>query len=247
MRIRRGETRAKFLFNPALAFILRICLLAGIPALCNRVISAMVNLSPKPAGFLLNTTRYKSRSISQSLWRRALWIFLCLQMFAGHCGSSGEELVSKEYQIKAAYLYNFTKFVEWPGSSFPLTSSPLVIGVFGTNPFGAELEKIVHGRRFNDREIVVKLVENISEVPSLHILFFNSDAPAMSAEILKMIRDHHILTVGESELFNENGGMIKFILEGDKVRFAINLAASERAGIRISAQLLKLANAVIRN
>lgn len=152
--------------------------------------------------------------------------------------------ISKEYQIKAAFLYNFTKFVEWPQGSFADKSSPIVIGVVGRNPFGDTLETIVRDRTVNHRAIVVKLIDQADEVHGIHLLFVpEGEETHLPPAVWQRVA---IIAVGESADFAALGGTIIFTLEGDKVRFEINQETSERAGLSISAQLLKLATVVRR-
>lgn len=148
--------------------------------------------------------------------------------------------VSKEYQIKAAFLYNFTKFVEWPAERFASATAPIVIGVFGRDPFGGELEKVVRDRKVNGRDLSIVLLRSLSEASAVHVLFvttgeekrFGSVAPASLAGVL---------TVSESAQFTPSQGVVNFTAVDDKVRFEINADAAECAGLKISAQLLKLA------
>ena len=155
--------------------------------------------------------------------------------------ASGEDAVSKEYRLKAAFLYNFSKFVEWPARSFPGSDSPLVIGVFRGNPFGGELEKAVGGRRINGRPIVVKLVPSAAAAHQTHLLFVGAAHDSKLAELREALRGSAVLTVGESEAFSKQGGIITFKLQSDSLRFTINNAPAQQAGLKISAQLQKLA------
>ena len=152
--------------------------------------------------------------------------------------------VSKEYQIKAAFLYNFTKFVEWPPASFANETSPIVIGVVGRNPFDRELEKILQGRTVQGRPIVVKPVATPGDLAATHLLFVPAGEETRVAPAAW--QKSAIIVVGESEAFTAQGGTITFTQEADKIRFAINLEAAERVGLRISSQLLKLASSVRR-
>lgn len=152
--------------------------------------------------------------------------------------------VFKEYPVKAAFLYNFTKFVEWPPARFADETSPIIIGVLAVNPFDGQLEKIVQGRIVNGRVIVVKLVSTADEVATVHLLF----VPAGEETRLPAAtwQNAPVVAVGESENFAALGGTITFTREGDKVRFQINLAVAEQSRLKISAQLLKLATVVRR-
>lgn len=171
-------------------------------------------------------------------------VLICGLMFAAALASLGQTRVSKEYRIKAAYLYNFAKFVEWPAQSFTNAQSPLVIGVFGKNPFGGELQAIARDHKINDRPIMIKAVTTVAEADKVHLLFFSAAEDGVVAQTLAALKGAGVLTVGESEKFFAAGGMINLVREGDKVRFEINDAAAEREGLKISAQLLKLAKPV---
>ncbi len=159
--------------------------------------------------------------------------------------AAADAAVSKEYELKAAFLYNFTKFIEWPAARFANDASPVVIGVLGKNPFGDELESVVKGRTVKGRDIVVKLLASADEAPAVHILFVPAgEEPRLAAT--DAWRKIAVVVVGESPRFAPLGGAITFKPEADKVRFAIDLAAAESVGLKISAQLLKLAVEVHR-
>lgn len=151
--------------------------------------------------------------------------------------------ISREYQLKAGFLYNFTKFVEWPEACFP-PGAPLVLGVLGRNPFGDELEKAVAGRTAGGRAIVVRGVAGLEDARKVHLLFAPAGETAGAAELLQALRGLPVLTVGEADTFRAAGGMILFTVSHDKLRFEINIAAAQRAGLKVSAQLQKLATAV---
>jgi len=151
--------------------------------------------------------------------------------------------VPREYQIKAAFLYNFTKFVEWPAGRFASPDSPIVIGILLDNPFGDALEAIVKNRKVNNRPIDVRIVTTAAEATAAHILFAGAGQDTRMAAMIDTLRKGSVLTVGESPAFAAYGGVIDFVVEGDKVRFAINRESGQRAGLKISAQLLKLAAA----
>jgi YfiR/HmsC-like len=159
---------------------------------------------------------------------------------------SEETGVSKEYQIKAAFVYNFTKFVEWPERSFADASSPIVIGAFCPQPVSAELERVVRDRKVNGRSVVVKKLDAAEEARSTHVLFICASQEAQIANIESAISGLPVVTVGESARFVEAGGMIYLVREDDKVRFEINMQPAERRGVKVSAQLQKLARLVRR-
>jgi hypothetical protein len=168
---------------------------------------------------------------------------LCLlRAFAAHADGP----VSHEYEIKAAFLFNFTRFIEWPSRSFTDATSPIVIGVIGADPFGVALANVVQGRRVNGRAIVARYVTSEDEARTTHLLFVGLTNGEDIARLMRALSGYPVTTVGESAAFAAQGGTITFVLRGDKVRFEINAAVAEQAHVRISAQLEKLATVVRR-
>ena len=147
---------------------------------------------------------------------------------------TGAQDVSLEYRVKAAYLFNFTKFVEWPRDT---ADRPLTICVAGRNVFGEVLTDLVRGERVNDRPIETRLI--LEPEPGCDILFVPRGAAA--AAYLRAARGMPVLSVGESSDFLALGGVANFILEGANVRFEIDADAAGRAGLRVSSRLLRLA------
>src|SRR5258708_3925515 len=175
--------------------------------------------------------------------RRGLAALLGLLVFAGPAVCNADASVSKEYLLKAAFLYNFTKFVEWPPKRFANETSPIVIGVLGWNwnPFSDELINLVSGKKVGGRPVIVKNVETPEEASAVHVLFVTAGLEQRWFKGLKSAPNTGVLTVGESEEFAADGGIITFILKEDNVRFEINQDAGKDTGLKISAQLLKLA------
>ena len=160
--------------------------------------------------------------------------------------AAAEPVVAKEYQIKAAFLFHFTKFVEWPAEKFAETNSPIVIGVLGRNPFGTALAETVKDRKVNGRAIQVRQVNSVAEVKGLHVVFISGAEPNRFEVHEAVLKESAVLGVGESETFLTRGGTIRFALEEDRVCFEVDLNSAERAQLKLSAQLLKLARAVTR-
>lgn len=154
--------------------------------------------------------------------------------------------VAKEYQLKAAFLYNFTRFVEWPEDKFAGKQSPIVIGLWKTNPFGRELEATIGARTVNGRPIVVRTCSSLAEACATHIVFVSANDTERLQDTVAALQERRVLTVGESRPFAAADGTITFLLEGDKLRFEINLRSGDRAGLKLSSQLLKLATSVRR-
>jgi len=171
----------------------------------------------------------------------ALGLFIAL----GTCLSAGPpEPQVDEYQVKAAFLYNFAKFVQWPPDAFPSPNEPIAICILGQDPFGGSLEVTVAGRAIEGRSLVVRHISNVRQVAGCHILFVSSAENKRSAPTLSEIRTPGILTIGESDASGADGVVINFRLDGGKVRFEINMAAAEREKLRISSRLLSLAHIV---
>ncbi|MEY2577761.1 MAG: hypothetical protein QOI49_585 [Verrucomicrobiota bacterium] len=154
-----------------------------------------------------------------------------------------DSAAATEYKLKAAFIYNFAKFVEWPAEKLENDNSPLVIGVLGPNPFGDELQNALKGRQINGRPITVRQYDSVEAAKAAHLLFVNlNDEP----KLRRALKEYGVLTVGQSESFTRNGGIITFTSTDNKLRFDINMAAAEQGGLKISAQLQKLAKTVRR-
>jgi hypothetical protein len=153
-----------------------------------------------------------------------------------------QESQPTEYQIKAAFLFNFAKFVEWPPAAFAEATSPMVIGILGENPFRDDLERTIRGKTINNRPLVIKEFRSPAEATNCHVLFISTSEKQRLPEILKSLHGTSVLTVGETDRFTETGGMINFVAEGNKIRFQINEVAARNAGLKISSKLLNLAS-----
>jgi YfiR/HmsC-like len=150
----------------------------------------------------------------------------------------------REYEIKAAFIYNFTKFIEWPARSFPDAATPIVIAVLGDSPCAEALEQLVKDRKVNGRAIVVRRVESARELETTHVLFVGSAQEGRFLPLMPAVAALPIVTVGESPAFADMGGAIIFVRQDDKIRFEINIRSAARVDVKISAQLLKLASAI---
>lgn len=170
---------------------------------------------------------------------------------------------SREYQIKAAFLYNFIKFVDWPKEKTADSNEPMTIGIIGKDPFGKAFEPIKN-KKVKNRKVVIKQFKGFEELKKsgqtsnaqvqrqikalriCHLLFICSSEQNKLKEITNSVKDHHVLTVGDTKGFLESGGIIKFRMEEKKVRFEINLAAAKQAKLKIRSQLLRLAKRVVK-
>ena len=149
-----------------------------------------------------------------------------------------------EYEIKAAFLYNFASFVERPDHVPADSGGTFVIGVYGDDPFGDTLDQAVAGKTVNGRRIEIKRFRSIRDLKPCHILFISSSEEGRTGRILNAIKDWHVLTVGETDGFARNGGVIGFFLEDKRVRFEINADNARNSGLKISSRLMKLARVV---
>lgn len=165
-------------------------------------------------------------------------------MILGNLSLVGGAQEIEEYQMKAAYLYNFIKFVEWPPQSFANAASPVVICVFGEDPFGGALQEAVRGKMAADRTVVVRSVTDLPGSKSCHILFVSAASWKRSRPALGTPAGGGLLTVGESPGFTANGGIIRFKLDGARLRFEVNIEAAQQARLQISSKLLSLAEIV---
>ncbi|MGC1684329.1 MAG: YfiR family protein [Candidatus Acidiferrales bacterium] len=149
-----------------------------------------------------------------------------------------------EYPVKLAFLYNFTKFVEWPPDSYSTPIAPLVICIVGHDPFGQDLEGELRTRTAGSHPIEIRTLRPSDILSACHVVFVPVTAEDQAPRIVKILKGSSTLTVGETEGFAVLGGIINFTTEGNKLHFEVNLLAAERAGLKISAKMLALAKIV---
>jgi hypothetical protein len=156
----------------------------------------------------------------------------------------GPAAVSPEYEVKAAFLYNFAKFVEWPTDTGLPAGSSLELCVLGEDPFGEALDRTVAGKVIDDRTLAARRLGSVQDVPGCAILFVGASEGRRLAEVLGHLRGRPVLTVSDADGFAEAGGMIGLFIENSRVRFAINVGAAASAHLTISSRLLSLARIV---
>ncbi len=146
-----------------------------------------------------------------------------------------------EYELKAAFIYQIARFVEWPSTGALVNAgAPLRLCVLGGNPFGPALETI-RGKPVNEREMEVTLLDINADTRECAMLFIAAPAEKHLERIVALSRGTGMLTIGDTEGFAQRGAVLNFFPENGKIRFEINQQASRRAGVKISSQLLKLA------
>jgi hypothetical protein len=169
-------------------------------------------------------------------------LLFCL-ILGGAAEVFAEQRSPGEYQVKALFLYNFINFVEWPADS-SFSSSPTVnVCIVGDDPFDDALDAI-RDERVKGKRVVIRRYRSYEERRGCHLLFIPASEGIQTENIVRSVRDSAVLTVGDTEESARQGAVIGFFIEQKKVRFAVNLEAARRAGLKISAKLLKLSKIV---
>lgn len=151
---------------------------------------------------------------------------------------------SAEYQLKAAFLFNFAKFVQWPPNSFANPQSEFGICVLGDDPFGRSIDDVLRGKAIGEHPVMISRYKTLPEMTHCQMVFVSASEKKRLPEILAALKGTSTLAVGETDGFAASGGVIQFTLEEQRVRFIINLDAAERANLQISSKLLALAKLV---
>ena len=150
----------------------------------------------------------------------------------------------EEYQLKAVFLYNFAKFVEWPEGSFRSLSEPITVCILGQNPFGPALVKTLEGKAIDGRPFRVREIPASEPGNPCHILFVSASERKRFRSLLPDRKGSGTLTVGESPGFAAEGGVVNFRIEGNTLRIEVNTEAARLEHLRISAKLLNLVEIV---
>lgn len=158
--------------------------------------------------------------------------------------SAQQETQPSENLIKAAFLYNFTKFVEWPPAAFADSTDPIVIGILGDDPFGELLDQAVEEKISKGRRIIIERYGQIDSLDTCHILFVSSSEKDNLDQVLEYLEGSSVLTVGEMKDFARQGGAIGYVMVRSRVRLEINTDATRRAGLKTSSKLLIVAKIV---
>ncbi len=169
--------------------------------------------------------------------------FLLLAVCGGETSYCDDNRKPSEYEVKAAYIYNFAKFVQWPKNAFQGSKEIIDVCVLGDDPFGSSLSGI-DGKAAADKKIGVRGTTPIHYCRECEIIFISGSEAERLPRILKTLNGAPVLTVGDTEGYAEQGVMINFFMENRTVRFEINLKAAVRAGLKISSNLLRIARIV---
>ncbi len=179
------------------------------------------------------------------IWRQPYALILAtLLSFAGAPLDWAQAEPSGEYQLKAAFLFNFAKFIDWPPASFAGPQSPFVVCILGPDPFGRAIDQVLKGKTIADRSVTIERIKAIAQVRQCQMVFVSQSESFHLADIVQALHGSCVLLVGEADGFAEAGGTIQFALEDNHVRFLINPDAAARAGLKVSSKLLSLARVV---
>ncbi len=167
------------------------------------------------------------------------FLALLLALIAGWAAPSraGPE-VDSEYQTKAAQIYSFTKFIDWPPKKFPSAESPFIIGVYGSDEITDFLRESFQSRRIKDRPVEIRHLANKAELAGCHLVFVSRSERDRLGTVLYELRHEGILSVGESDNFLRSGGVISFISVEGATRFQIDLGNASRERLKVSSKLL---------
>jgi hypothetical protein len=180
----------------------------------------------------------------RTIANRVPWLLVAsLAIVPGNLAIPTAAQSATEYQVKAAFLYNFAKFVEWPQGAFA-TGSSLHICVLGEDPFGADLAAITTGKLVDGHAIELKYPAGVEEARTCHVLFISKSERSDFKTIVQALQKYSVLTVGDSSGFLDQGGMINFVLHDDRVQFEVNPKVAESVGLKISSKLLGVARVV---
>jgi YfiR/HmsC-like len=165
--------------------------------------------------------------------------------FAQDRDAEQRAVINREYAIKAAFLYHFSTYIQWPDEMLPAESDPFVIGVYRENPFGSALEKIAETKTVNGRPIVIRQITTPGEARHCQILFVPGSVPQEQQNaVLRAVQGLPVLVVGESDGFVARGGDVQFYLQGNKVRFAFNADLAKQENLKVSSKLLSVAEII---
>ena len=167
----------------------------------------------------------------------------CLLTY-GSCVGGIARAAPTPAQVEAVFLFNFTQFVDWPPQAFADPTSPLVIGVLGSDPFGAGLDEVVRGEVVNGHPLVVHRAQHLEELADSQILFISRSERARLAPVFQALKGRNVLTVSDLDEFAREGGMVCFVVVDNKVRLRVNLDATKAAGLTLSSKLLRFAQIV---
>ncbi len=187
---------------------------------------------------------YRASAASNWIAAARFTLFALCTLCAGASFAADESPQDIEQRIKAAFLFKFGGYVEWPERVFARSDSPLVIGVAGADVLAEELSRIASGRTMNGRPVTMRRIRSGEQVTGVHVLFISRSESGRLGELLSMTQGHSVLAVTETEKGLAQGSVINFVVADNRVRFEVSLEAANRNGLRIGAPLLAVAQRV---
>lgn len=187
---------------------------------------------------------FVSRVRSRRVRRASFFVVACLLCLDPSLKAQARNQGSQEYPVKLAFVYNFTKFVEWPPGSYSGAGSPLTICIVGDDPFSPELEGELQTREVRGHPVKIEKLRPDDELKACQIVFVPLTAETHATRIVMRLKRSSTLTIGETEGFAMLGGIINLTIDGNKLHFEVNPIAADRAGLKISSKLLSLAKIV---
>jgi hypothetical protein len=167
------------------------------------------------------------------------WWLLAFLAAGLTAGPARAQTPSAEYQVKAVFLFNFAQFVEWPASAFPNPQAPIVIAVLGKDPFGAYLDNLVRGEHIGERPLVIRRCSRPEELAGCHLVFISRSESRDLEAILAKLKGQPLLTVSDADTFTHAGGMVRFAMEGGRIRLRINVEAARASQLTVSSKVLR--------
>jgi len=178
-----------------------------------------------------------------SLWY-CVSVVLVMLFFVSPSNLPAQQSKASEFEVKAAYLYNFGRFVQWSPATAASKGNSFPICVFGQDPFGAVLDTTLSGESIDGKAVVAKRVSKAQDALDCRVLYISSSEDSRLKEILVGLDKAGVLTVSDIPQFSQRGGMIQFVVVANKIRFEVNLTSAQEAGLTLSSDLLKVAVAV---
>jgi hypothetical protein len=203
------------------------------------------------AKLMRRVQRYRFAAPGRTLWRKRVlisWLGVAaLATLLQMPSLTAQEAKPSEYAVKATYLFNFARFVEWPAGAAATAKDSFAICVLGQDPFGQALDATLAGEAVEGKPVVAKRISRLQDSADCRILFISPSEDIRLKEILTAVNKSAVLTVSDMPQFARRGGMIQFVLDGSRVRFEVNLTNARDAGLTLSSELLKVAVAVRKN
>ncbi len=172
-------------------------------------------------------------------------LLACIRVDTANASSAAVDRAISEYEVKAAYVYNFAKFVDWPSTAFSAPNAPICVGVIGADDFAALLEKVVKDKLIQEHPIQVRLLKWPADLGACNIVYVGATEQKRFRQICESVQNSPVLTITEAEDKSQVKGIMNLFMESGKVQFEVNIEGAEKARLRISSKLLRLARGTV--